>query len=101
MICFVKPGLTEDLDIVHKEELNNNNMLYVRYVHLTKAKTIHKKQTNPLVREDVPKYCDHKGSLAKKKKKQQKQKQTKTFGHEPQGAWYQGELIGGKPPVIK
>jgi hypothetical protein len=30
-----------------------NNMLYVRYVHLTKAKHIHKTHTHPLVREDV------------------------------------------------
>jgi hypothetical protein len=30
-----------------------SNMLYVRYVHLTKAKHIHKSQTHPLVREDV------------------------------------------------
>jgi hypothetical protein len=22
-------------------------------------------------------------------------------GHEPQGAWRQDELIGGKPPVVK
>jgi hypothetical protein len=29
------------------------NMLYMRYLHLTKAKSIHKRQTHPLVREDV------------------------------------------------
>jgi hypothetical protein len=23
------------------------------------------------------------------------------FGHEPEGAWRQDELIGGKPPVVK
>jgi hypothetical protein len=23
------------------------------------------------------------------------------FGHEPQEAWRQDELIGGKPPVVK
>jgi hypothetical protein len=28
-------------------------MLHVRYVHLTKAKPIHKKQTHLLIREDV------------------------------------------------
>jgi hypothetical protein len=28
-------------------------MPYVRHVHLTKAKPIHKRQTHPLVREDV------------------------------------------------
>jgi hypothetical protein len=25
----------------------------------------------------------------------------KISGREPQGAWHQDELIGGKPPVIK
>jgi hypothetical protein len=25
----------------------------------------------------------------------------KISGHEPQGAWRQGELIGGKRPVVK
>jgi hypothetical protein len=30
-----------------------NNMLYVRYVHFTKAKHIHKRQAHPLIREDV------------------------------------------------
>jgi hypothetical protein len=30
-----------------------NNMLYVQHTHLTKAEPTHKKQTHPLVREDV------------------------------------------------
>jgi hypothetical protein len=34
---------------------------------------------------------DGKGSVAKKK----------ISGRETQGAWYQDELIGGKPPVMK
>jgi hypothetical protein len=29
------------------------------------------------------------------------QLQKQKSDHEPQGAWYQDELIGGKPPVIK
>jgi hypothetical protein len=29
------------------------------------------------------------------------QLQKKIYGHEPQGAWGQDELIGGKPPVVK
>jgi hypothetical protein len=33
---------------------------------------------------------DRKGSIEKKKP-----------GCEPQGAWHQDELIGGKPPVLK
>jgi hypothetical protein len=36
---------------------------------------------------------DRKGSFAKKK--------NTISGHEPQGAWRQDELIGGKPPVVK
>jgi hypothetical protein len=34
---------------------------------------------------------DCKGSVAKEK----------NSGHDPQGAWRQGELIGGKLPVVK
>jgi hypothetical protein len=30
-----------------------NNTLYVRYVHLTNAKSVHERQTHLLVREDV------------------------------------------------
>jgi hypothetical protein len=30
-----------------------NNMLYVWYLHLTKAKPIHERQTYPLVREHI------------------------------------------------
>jgi hypothetical protein len=33
---------------------------------------------------------DRKGSVEKR-----------ISGHEPQGAWRQDELIGGKPPVVK
>jgi hypothetical protein len=36
MICFVKPVRTEDLCIMQKEDIFNN-LLYVRYVHLTKG----------------------------------------------------------------
>jgi hypothetical protein len=41
----------------------------------------------------VHKDYDRKGSVAKKKKKK--------TGREPQEAWRQEELIGGKPPVVK
>jgi hypothetical protein len=47
-----------------------NNMLNVRYMHLTKAKPVYKRQTHPLVREDVTQGC--KSSVAKKKKKKKK-----------------------------
>jgi hypothetical protein len=40
MICFAKPGLTEELYIVHSAKGRIfNNMLYVRYVHFTKDQT--------------------------------------------------------------
>jgi hypothetical protein len=44
-ICFAKPELTEDLYIVH--------MLHVQYVHFTKAKRVHERQTRPFVRRDT------------------------------------------------
>jgi hypothetical protein len=52
IICFAKPGLTEDLYIVHKEEFSIT-WLYVRYIHLTKVKPIHKRQTHLHIRQDV------------------------------------------------
>jgi hypothetical protein len=66
-------------------------MLYVRNVHLTKAKHIHKRQTHFLVREDVTQ-----GPMTAKV-----QLQRKISDRESQGAWRQDELIGGKPPVVK
>jgi hypothetical protein len=47
IITFI--GLTAS----RKEKALHITMLYVRYVHLTKAKPIHKRQTRPLVREDI------------------------------------------------
>jgi hypothetical protein len=66
-------------------------MLYVQYVHLTKAKHIHRRQIHFLVSERVlHKDYDRKGSVEK------------IFsGRESQGVWRQDELIGGKPPVVK
>jgi hypothetical protein len=46
----------------------------------------------PSSERKVHKDYNRKGSVAKKKK---------DFGRELQGAWRQGELIGGKPPVVK
>jgi hypothetical protein len=34
------------------------------------------------------------------RKPKTKNKQTDS-GHDPQGAWSQDELIGGKPPIVK
>jgi hypothetical protein len=67
-----------------------SNMLYVRYVHLTKAKLICKRQTHFLVREDSYEDYDRKVQLQKE-----------ISGREPQGAWRQDEVIDGKPPVVK
>jgi hypothetical protein len=36
-----------------------------------------------------------------KKKQRNKQKRKRKYGRESEEAWYQDELIGGKPPVIK
>jgi hypothetical protein len=66
MTCFAKPRLTDDMCVVQKKDFSVN-MLYMRYVHLTKAKPIHKRQTHPLVTEDVNKDYDRKGSVKKKK----------------------------------
>jgi hypothetical protein len=44
-----------------------NNMLYVRYVHLTKAKYIHKRQTHHFVEWVLHADFDSKGSVEKKK----------------------------------
>jgi hypothetical protein len=62
MICFAKPVLTEDVYIVHKEGFSVT-WLYVRYVPLTKAKPVHKRQTH-LVRMLHKDYA-RKGSVAK------------------------------------
>jgi hypothetical protein len=55
MTCFANPELTEDLYTVQKQKWIFNNMLYVRYVHLTKVKHIYNRQTHPLVRENAAK----------------------------------------------
>jgi hypothetical protein len=67
-------------------------MLYVQYIHLTKAKRIRKRQTSPPIREDEDYDC--KGSDARKKIKE-------TLVMILRGAWCQEELISGKLPVIK
>jgi hypothetical protein len=47
-ICFVNPGLTEDLCIVQKEEFSKTCYMCGTYT-FRKAKHIHKRQTHPLV----------------------------------------------------
>jgi hypothetical protein len=65
-------------------------MLYVRYVHLTKATHIHKRHPSSRQRGYYVR-TDSKGSLAKKKQSRRGS----------QGAWRQDELIGGKLLVVK
>jgi hypothetical protein len=52
MICFAKPGLTEDLCVVHKKEFLVTCYMCDTYSS-RKVKHIHKRQTHPLVRENV------------------------------------------------
>jgi hypothetical protein len=85
MICFAKPVLVRSA----KGRICNN-MLYVRYVHLIEAKPIHEGQTHSRVREDV----NIRTVTVRAQSKE-------ISGREPQGAWRQDELIGGKPPVVK
>jgi hypothetical protein len=65
-------------------------MLYVRYIHFTIAKPIHKRQIHPVIREDVSKRLATRVQL-----------QIIMSGRDPQGAWSQDEVIGSKPPVAK
>jgi hypothetical protein len=65
MICFAKPGLTEDLYIVQKQE-NLNNVLNVQYILLKKTRHIHKRQPILSSERMLHKDYDHKGSVEKK-----------------------------------
>jgi hypothetical protein len=69
-----------------------SNMLYMRYVHLTKAKPIHKRilASERMLHKDY----GRKGSVAHPCP-------PKNAVHEPHGTWHQDELIGGKLPVVK
>jgi hypothetical protein len=64
-------------------------MLYTRYVHLTKAKHIHKRQAHHIARE----LCYTRTMTIRVN--------LKNYGREPQEAWCQDEVIGSKPPVVK
>jgi hypothetical protein len=65
-------------------------MLRVRYLHLRKAKSIHKTQTHPLVREDVTQELWSQRLIYRKKNSYR----------EPQEDWRQDELIGRQPLVV-
>jgi hypothetical protein len=66
-------------------------MLYVRDVHLTKAKR------SPFIRE-TPIFSSEK---MLHKDSARKGTVENNSGRESQGAWRQDELIGGKPAVVK
>jgi hypothetical protein len=54
MICFAKLGLTQSSTYICIAKMRvYNNMLYVRYVYLTKAKLVHERKPHPVVREDA------------------------------------------------
>jgi hypothetical protein len=67
-------------------------MLFVRYVHLTKAKAIIREKPVLSSGRMLHKLYDHRGSVVKKEKKS---------GSCPRGVLCQDELISGKPPVVK
>jgi hypothetical protein len=50
--CLLKARIVKPAKTAVNREFKNN-MARVRYVHWIKANFIHKKQTRPLVREDV------------------------------------------------
>jgi hypothetical protein len=85
MTCFAKLALIEDLYIAHKDEFSVT-FIYVRYVHLTKAKPIHTRQIHPLIREGVTLGLRLHGFSYKKK----------VSGRDPQRAWRDG-----KPLVVR
>jgi hypothetical protein len=82
-ICFGKPVLIRGLVYCAKARLFNN-LLYVRHVYVTKAKPIHKRRTQPLVRGDVTYSLRPQGFSWEK-----------ISGRKPQGAWRQDDPTGG------
>jgi hypothetical protein len=63
MIYSAKPKLTQGLYIVHKEVFNN--MIYLRYVHLTKFRHIQRGKPIVLSERILHKDYDRKGSIGK------------------------------------
>jgi hypothetical protein len=90
MICFAKSGLIEDLYIVYKEEF-----LIICYT----IRTLEKRPSifirdRPIFSSETMLHKDYDGNGSVPKKK-------KNCNREPQYVWLQGELIGGKPLVVK
>jgi hypothetical protein len=83
MICLAKPGVTEDLYVMQKEEFSITCYvcrpgIFISDQHIPSERVLHKDY-------------ECKGSVARKEKS----------GREHQEAWHQAELIGGKLPVVK
>jgi hypothetical protein len=89
MICFAKPVQIEDLYTAQKAEFSIN-ILYVRYVGLTKSQA-YSNATTPSSRQ---RGCYIRAMTERFQLK-------KISGRETQGACRQDELNGGKPPLIK
>jgi hypothetical protein len=89
MICFPKPGLTEDLYIVLKEEFSITCYMCDMYILQRRSLFV---RDRPILSSErmFHKDYDRKGSIA-----------NKVPGSEPQGIWRQDELFGGKPSVVK
>jgi hypothetical protein len=89
-MIFAKPVLTEDLYIVQKEDIFNN-MLYVRYVHLTKRPSIFIRH-KPILSSERMLHKDYYRRSSVEKK---------NSGRESQRAWLQDALFGSKPPAVE
>jgi hypothetical protein len=86
MICLAKPVLTEDLCVVQKEEFSITSYKCDTY---TRQKGKHK--SKPIFSSGMLLHNDYDRHSSVEK----------ISGRDPQGAWSQDELIGGKPPVVK
>jgi hypothetical protein len=99
MICFAKPGLTQDfyIEVVHSAKGRIiNNILYYWSVLRTLVYTWQRPSlfvTNKTTLSSV--------RILHKDCQQGFSCNGKISVHESQGAWPQEELIGSKPPVIK
>jgi hypothetical protein len=90
MICFGKPGLTEDLYIVQKEEFSTTCYMCDTYTWQRSRLFVWYKPILSYERMSDKDY-DRKGSIEK----------NRISYRGPHGAWRQDELTGGKPPVVK
>jgi hypothetical protein len=88
MICFAKPGLTEDLYVEQKEDFSITCYMCDTYTLQRRRLFIREK---PILSSEMVLHRDYdsKGSVEK------------ISGRESQKAWHQDKLIGGKPSVLR